>query len=64
MKLLIVPEVAEIIRTSPDQVYSLVRQGILPGMKIGRRVVISEDALQKWIEQGGQAWPGNWRKNA
>jgi len=45
MKLLSVSEVAEILRTSRKYVYDMVRQGRLPGKKIGGLIRIPEEKL-------------------
>ena len=48
--LLTVPEVADILRTSPKAVYSMVERGQVPGVtRIGRRVLERTDRLLKWL---------------
>lgn len=36
------------------RVYDLVRQNILPAVRIGKRVYFSPEKLEAWIEAGGQ----------
>lgn len=62
IKLLTAQEVARLLGMSESQVYALGRSGILPVIRIGRSIRIADDQLQDWIERGGQAWPGGWRK--
>ena len=45
-------EVAGVIRTSKKAIYAMVERGQLPGIvRIGRRVLIREDALLDWLRQ-------------
>ncbi|MBM3762425.1 MAG: DNA-binding protein [Acidobacteria bacterium] len=47
--------------------YRMIREGILPAgvvVRVGRRMLINADKLQQWIDNGGQALPGGWRKGA
>lgn len=59
-----VPEVARILDTTDQRVYEMLRQGILPGVRMGRQVRIDRVALEKFIENGGQSYPGGWKKKA
>jgi len=50
--LLTVPEVGAVLRTSPKAIYSMVERGQLPGVtRIGKRVLIRQDALLQWLRQ-------------
>jgi excisionase family DNA binding protein len=50
--LLLVPEVAALLRTSPKAIYSMVERRQLPGIvRIGRRVLIRRDSLLDWLGQ-------------
>ena len=50
--LLLVSEVAAILRTSPKAVYAMVERGLLPGVvRIGRRVLVRRDDLVHWLSQ-------------
>jgi excisionase family DNA binding protein len=45
-------ETAELLRTSKKAVYAMVERAQLPGViRIGRRVLIREDALIDWLGQ-------------
>ncbi len=48
--LLVVPEVATLLRTSPKAVYEMMRRGQLPGvLRIGRRRLVRRDVLLDWL---------------
>ena len=50
--LLTMEEVAHVLRTSPKAVYAMVGREQLPGViRIGRRVLVREDALLSWLDQ-------------
>ena len=50
--LLLVSEVAALLRTSPKGVYAMVERGRLPGVvRLGRRVLIQRDDLLHWLRQ-------------
>lgn len=50
--LLTTNEVAQLLRTSPKAVYAMVERRQLPGVtRIGRRVLVREDALVNWLGQ-------------
>ncbi len=50
--LLTIDEVGTILRTSRKAIYAMVERGQLPGVvRIGRRVLIREDALLHWLGQ-------------
>ncbi|MCH9687341.1 MAG: helix-turn-helix domain-containing protein [Deltaproteobacteria bacterium] len=50
-RLLTVPEVADVLRTSPKAVYSLIQRGQLPGvLRLSRRVLVDHDELCTWLE--------------
>lgn len=51
--LLTVSEAAKLLRISPWTLYHHVQRGILPAVRIGRRVRFSRAALEAWLE--GQA---------
>ena len=61
MKLLRAEAVAEILDTTKPRVYELIRQGLLPAVRLGRQVRIAESALEEWVENGGAGLPGGWR---
>lgn len=43
---------------------ALARAGILPVVRLGRQVRVDPDRLRKFVEDGGKALPGGWRKEA
>ena len=55
-------EVARILKVKLPRVQELVRQGILPHFRLGRQIRISRQQLQHFMERGGQALPGGWRR--
>jgi len=54
-KLLRPGEVARILDVSTDRIYQLVREGILPAVRIGRQVRICEQKLISWMDDGGNS---------
>ena len=45
-------EVAELLRTSRKAIYTMIERAQLPGIvRIGRRVLVREDALLDWLCQ-------------
>lgn len=63
-RLLRIAEVATTLQVTEARAYELLRLGLLPQVRLGRQVRISEDALTAWIAKGGQALPGGWRRRA
>jgi len=63
-RLLTVDEVAEALRLSPSAVYGLAHSDVLPATRIGRSIRVSEKVLANYLEAGGRAWPGGWRKRS
>lgn len=63
-RLLTAAETAKILGLSMDRVYALIREGIIPAVRLGRLVRIDSVALEEWIRQGGKAYPGGWKKEA
>ena len=50
--LLTTTEVADLLRTSQKATYTMIARGQLPGViRIGRRVLVREDALVSWLDQ-------------
>ncbi|CAN5680078.1 hypothetical protein BH23GEM6_BH23GEM6_04470 [soil metagenome] len=45
-------------------VYRMGRDGLLPVVRLGRRMKVDPAKLENWIDAGGQALPGGWRKEA
>lgn len=63
-KLLKVSEVSQIINSTDEHVRSLIRDGYLPCVRLGRLVRVDEQKLNEWINSGGQCHPGGWRRRA
>ena len=47
-----VSEVAEVLAVGRNTAYSLVREGILPSVRVGRQIRVSRDAVCKYLECG------------
>ena len=56
--LLTIDEVGVLLRTTKKAIYSMVERAQLPGVvRIGRRVLIREDALLHWLRQKSSPTP-------
>jgi len=62
MKLLTIKESSQILRISVQRGYELARTGILPVVRLGRQLRVSEEQLREFIENGGKPLPGGWRR--
>ncbi len=47
--LLTVPEAARLLRISRNLAYELIRQNVLPHVRLGRRILIPRHGLELWI---------------
>lgn len=56
VRLLTVPQVAEMTQLTEARVYEAVRLHLLPGVRIGRQVRIEETAFLDWIRAGGMTY--------
>ena len=63
-RLLTMDEVAPILNVTVARAYDLARTGVLPIVKLGRQIRVDEARLIDWINGGGSALPGGWRKQA
>lgn len=61
-RLLTIEEAAKELGIARDRLYFLTRHGLLPCIHFGRAIRIDRLALDEWLRQGGQAWPGGWRR--
>lgn len=55
------------LNVSHQRFYDLVRRGILPPgvvVRLGRHVRVNPQKLDEFIESGGTALPGGWRRKA
>jgi excisionase family DNA binding protein len=60
--LLTVPDVAELLRTTPAAIYSMKERGQLPGVtQVGRRVLFRSDKLVDWLRQESAPSLKEWR---
>lgn len=50
-----VAEAARALGVSRDAVYELVRRGEMPHLRVGRRVIIPRQALERWLAGAGAA---------
>ena len=50
---LTVPEAGEMLGISRAQSYLMVKRGVLPVIKLGRRIVVPKAALEKMLENAG-----------
>ena len=58
-----VGEVSRLLGLRKARVYTLVREGVLPAVHIGRQIRIDKNALSEWIRAGGCALPGGWKRD-
>ena len=57
MDLLTVPEVADVLRVPRARAYDLVKQGLIPAVRVGRQIRVDAAALRRWIQAGGRSLP-------
>lgn len=50
---LTVSETAEILGVSRPMVYNLIREGSIPAINVGKKILISKHVLSAWIKNGG-----------
>ncbi len=55
IQLLDIPEVARRLNIGRTKVYRLIRNDGLPSVQVGKATRVSEQSLQRWIEQHEQA---------
>lgn len=61
-RLLTAREVSRRLGVPTSTVYGLAREGRIGGVvRVGRSVRFEPEALERWIDGGGQALPGGWR---
>ncbi|MDW7730680.1 MAG: helix-turn-helix domain-containing protein [Bacillota bacterium] len=64
-KLLMAEDVSDVLNVTVNRVYELARTGILPGVvRLGRQVRFKAGAVEDFINNGGQALEGGWKRNA
>lgn len=52
MKLLTVQETAEQLKTSKQQIHKMIRNGLIPAMRIGREWRVSAEYLEQFLQSG------------
>lgn len=60
--LLTVDEVARMLGVTRARCYQLVRENLLPCVRLGRQVRIAPEALEEWRKTGGRPLAGGWRR--
>jgi putative molybdopterin biosynthesis protein len=55
-------EVADRLGVSLQRAYEMGRCGLLPIVRLGRQIRVEEARLMSWIESGGRALPGGWKR--
>jgi excisionase family DNA binding protein len=61
--LLTVEEVADLLRTTPKAIYTMVeRAGISGVVRVGRRLLFQRDDLMVWLDERRAASPGRNRR--
>lgn len=49
-EVLTVRQVADYLRVAENSVYSSIRRGEVPSVRLGRRVLVSKAALGRWLD--------------
>ena len=57
-------QVAEVLGVKEHRVYDLVRQDLIPHVKMGRQVRFNATTIERWLAEGGTSLSGGWRKEA
>ena len=64
-KLLTLSESAAMLNVKYPRAAELVRLGLMPGVvRLGRQIRIDPIKLHEFIQEGGRALPGGWRRGA
>ena len=64
-RLATVTEAAPLFGVEPKQLYYLIRERIVPPgvvVRLGRQIRINRERAREWIENGGRALDGGWRR--
>ncbi|HPS80204.1 MAG TPA: excisionase family DNA-binding protein [Thermoanaerobaculaceae bacterium] len=63
-QLMTIKETAARMSAREDHVRQLIKGGVLDGVvvRLGRLVRVNADRLEQWIDNGGAALPGGWRR--
>ena len=57
-------EVEETYGIRANQLASLVKDGVLTCVRVGRRVFYNREVIEKFIAEGGKGLPGGWRRES
>jgi putative molybdopterin biosynthesis protein len=63
-RLLTVEEMAPLLGLTAARLYEIARQKLIPHVRIGRQVKLSAAKCEEWVESGGTALPGGWKRKA
>jgi excisionase family DNA binding protein len=63
-KLMDAQPVADALGITTKRCYELARTNMLPCVRLGRQIRFRPSELRKWIDGGGAALPGGWRREA
>lgn len=63
-QLLTMAEAALRLQVTVVRAYQLVREGILPAVRLGRQIRVDPRRLDDFVRKGGAAFPGGWRRLA
>jgi excisionase family DNA binding protein len=63
-RLLSAYEVAELLNDTRPHVLEMAREGLLPCVRLGRKVRFDPEVVQEFIRTGGRSFPGGWRREA
>ena len=61
-RLLTVDEAAAFLRLSRDRAYALIRDGIIPAVRVGRLIRIVPRELRAFLDAGGRGFERTWRR--
>jgi excisionase family DNA binding protein len=62
--LLTLKDACKILNVPYARAAALARDGILPVVRLGRQLRVDPNQLAKFVEEGGKALPGGWRREA
>jgi len=54
MELLKVSEVVEFLKLSTNRVYTLIKQGVLPSVRVGGSIRVIREDLEQFLKGGGK----------
>lgn len=49
-EILTIAETATLLRISPNRTYELARQGVIPTVRLGRRIIVPRRLLNDWLD--------------